>query len=281
MYRFLEDYWKGNRLNPRKYQYRWRGATNSTLIDREMGDSMQVITRRQFLKTTIGISCLSAFPLCAAASDAADRRFQGCFLQAASDNFLDKINFLLSSNDKEVDQICAGAERDLRREFRVSPHTWFYDDGTQPNAFATWFLRSGFKGDGTVCLGIGFIKQATRRNELNRQWKTRLTGIIAHEWAHIAQFNRGHRTPGKATELHADFLAGWFLGRTSLARPGATDQQRTDSMYRFGVMGDFEYSNPHHHGTPGERAGAITSGFDLAAKVDNIDAAFRARSLKG
>jgi hypothetical protein len=241
---------------------------------------MQAITRRQFLKMTIGTSCLSAFPLCAA-SDAADAPFQGCFLQAASDNFLDKITFLLSSNDKEVDQICAGAERDLRREFRVSPHTWFYDDGAHPNAFATWLLRSGFKGDGTVCLGIRYIKQATRRNELNRQWKTRLTGIMAHEWAHIVQFNRGHRVPGKFTELHADFLAGWFLGRTTSARPGSPDQQRADGLYRFGGMGDFEYSNPQHHGTPGERAGAITKGFDLAAKVDNIDAAFRARSLKG
>ena len=45
---------------------------------------MQAITRRQFLEVAIGVTCLSASPLCAAAVPAADSRFQGCFLRVGS-----------------------------------------------------------------------------------------------------------------------------------------------------------------------------------------------------
>jgi len=220
-------------------------------------------------------------PLYAASAPVPDSRFQGCFLRAGSDDFLDKLTLRLSSNDKEVDQVYAAADRDLRREFKVSPDTWFYDDGNTPNAFATWLLRRGFRGDGTVCLGLGLVRRVTRRNELNRRWKTRLTAIMAHEWAHIVQYSRGHRLPGKSTELHADFLAGWFLSRTSAARTESVEKQGAEAMYRFGLLGDNDLGHPDHHGTMAERANAVTQGFDLAARVNNVDAAYRARSLSG
>jgi len=246
---------------------------------------MQAITRRQFLETALGIPCLYSTPLLAA--PVGGSRFQGCFLTSGSDDFLDKLKFLYSSGDKEVDQVCSAAERELRREFKVAPDTWFFDDGDKPNAFATWLLRRSPRvlsqvdsKDGTVCLGTRLVRRVTRRDELNRQWKTRLTAIIAHEWAHIVQFSRGHRVPGKSVELHADFLAGWFLGRTSGARIGSNDQERGEAMIRFFGLGDYETNHPEHHGTPKERAFVIADGFDLASKVNNVDAAFRARSLK-
>ena len=242
---------------------------------------MRAISRRRFLELAMAVPCMYSAPLYAASAPVPDSRFQGCFLRAGSDDFLDKLTLRLSSNDKEVDQVCVAAERNLRREFRVSPDTWFYDDETAPNAFATWLLRRGFKGDGTVCLGLGLVRKVTRRNELNRRWKVRLTAIMAHEWAHIVQYSRGHRLPGKSTELHADFLAGWFLSRTGAAQDVSADKQRDEAMYRIFFLGDYNYGDPDHHGTPIERASVITQGFDLAAKVNNVDAAYRARSLNG
>jgi hypothetical protein len=234
----------------------------------------------------LGIPYLYSTPLLAAA--AAGSRFQGCLLNSGSNNFLDKVKLLSSSGDKEVDQVCSAAERELRREFRVAPDTWFFDDGDEPNAFATWFLSRSrtvlsqwdSKADGTVCLGTHLVRQNTRRNELNRLWKTRLTMLMAHEWAHIVQFSRGYRAAGKSVELHADFLAGWFLGRTTAAREFSTEAQRQEA-YRIWRYADNDIHNPDHHGTMGERTSAIESGFDLAAKVGNVDAAFRARSLNG
>lgn len=99
---------------------------------------MQALTRRQFLELAMAVPCMYSASLYAASAPVPDSRFQGCFLRAGSDDFLDKLTLRLSSNDKEVDQVCAAAERDLRREFKVSPDIWFYDEGTKPNAFATW-----------------------------------------------------------------------------------------------------------------------------------------------
>ena len=89
---------------------------------------MRAISRRGFLELAMGVPCIYSTPLYAASAQVPDSRFQGCFLSAGSDDFLDKFNFLLSSNDTEVDQVCSAAERKLRREFKVSPDTWFYDD---------------------------------------------------------------------------------------------------------------------------------------------------------
>jgi hypothetical protein len=247
---------------------------------------MQTITRRQFLEMALGIPCLYATPLLAAS--AGGSRFQGCFLRSGSENFLDKLKLLSSSGDKEVDQVCSAAERELRREFRVAPDTWFFDDGDDPNAFAIPFLSRSrtvlsqwdSKGDGTVCLGRRLVWENTRRNELNRLWKTRLTMLMAHEWAHVVQFSRGYRAPGKSVELHADFLAGWFLGRTTGARESSPAMQRQEA-YRIWKYADNDIHGPAHHGTIGERMNAIDSGFELAAKVGNVDGAFRARSLNG
>ena len=102
---------------------------------------------------------------------------------------------------------------------------------------------------------------------------------MAHEWAHIVQFSKGHRNAGKSVELHADFLAGWFLA----ARVWRGNFLRTSSDRKPVIASSFTGTTtsivPDHHGTGVERASAIQSGFELAAKVNNVDAAYRARSL--
>ena len=232
------------------------------------------ITRRQFLATTLAAASMSVRAEARAATASIEGDFQGCFLRGQPETrVLDRFRLFASSNDKEVDQVCKTAETDLRRLFRVSPELWFFDDGTEPNAFATPFLRRGsLSADGTVLLGRALVARVSRRNALNRRWQYRLTGFVAHEWAHIVQFARNYLAPGKAAELHADFLAGWFLGRTA-----GSSGVRDEAMYRFYFLGDDAVNHPDHHGTPMERASAATNGFDLADKVDNIDAAFSAR----
>jgi hypothetical protein len=237
---------------------------------------MEVFTRRRLLGMAVGVVGAPGWPLGGAPVHAADSRFQGCLLRAGVDALPDSIKLLPSSRDQEVDQLCAAVQQDLRREFRVSPETWFYDDVGGPNAFATTLPRRGSPGgDGTVCLGIRLTAAVTRRNELNRRWRLRLTAILAHEWAHIVQYTKGQPAPGKSTELHADFLAGWFLGRTTKGWGDA----RKEGMYRFYFLGDDQIRHPDHHGTPIERASAIVDGFDLAATVDTVDAAYRRRPL--
>jgi hypothetical protein len=235
---------------------------------------MPGVTRRKFLATTLLAAAMPARGAARAETGSIEADVQGCFLRGQSDaRVVDRFRLFTSSDDKEADQVCRTAETDLRRLFRVSPELWFFDDGSTPNAYATPFLRRGsLSADGTVLIGRALVARVSRRNELNRRWQHRLTGFVAHEWAHIVQFARNHHAAGKAAELHADFLAGWFLGRTA-----GSSGVRDEAMYRFYFLGDHAVNHPDHHGTPMERASAATAGFDLAAKVDDIDAAFGAR----
>ena len=239
---------------------------------------METATRRRFIAVALGWSAFSVAGGVRVAAGAAEKRFEGCFLRAMpSGEFLEGVTLVPSSSDKEADAVCRTAESDLRRLFGVSAELGFFDDGKEPNAFATPLRRRGVVGtDGTVLLGLRLVAITARRNELNRRWKQRLTAIVAHEWAHILQHVRQYRTASyKAAELHADYLAGWFLGRTT--PPAGGQAAKDEAMYRFFFLGDTEYTNPTHHGTPMERVSAITSGFELAATVDKVDVAFDAR----
>lgn len=56
--------------------------------------------------------------------------------------------------------------------------------------------------------------------------------------------------------LHADFLAGWDIGIRALQLPGQVNlQEIAKGMFD---IGDFNFDNPSHHGTPEERADIYT-----------------------
>lgn len=236
---------------------------------------MDPITRRRFIRGAAALGLLARGPHATASEPAPT--FEGCFLRVAPErNFLELYNWSVTSGDQEADDVCRTAAGDLRRVLRVAPDYWFFDDRGTANAFATPLRRKGsVSAVGTVALGTRLVYTVSRRNELNRGWRVRLTAIVAHEWAHIAQFARQYRTATvKSRELHADYMAGWFLGRTT--PKDRAEAVRNEAMYRFYFLGDTETAHPDHHGTHIERASAITKGFEAAAKVDDLDAAFAA-----
>lgn len=113
-----------------------------------------------------------------------------------------------------------------------------------------------------------------------------IAGVVAHEFAHIYQYVTGYysqlRTFGERAlreptdrfvELHADFLAGWFLGSREYAK-GLNEQKAF--FYSFFEKGDYLLNevNPKvrekHHGNPSERVAALVVGY-LASAVDNVD----------
>ena len=60
----------------------------------------------------------------------------------------------------------------------------------------------------------------------------------------------------KLSELHADFLAGYYFSRT-----GRTER----SLITFGESlfskGDYDYNDKQHHGTPQQRVAAMRAGY--------------------
>ena len=91
--------------------------------------------------------------------------------------------------------------------------------------------------------------------------------IVAHEYGHQIQdelglFERyGQQVPTKAFELQADCYAGTW------AKSAADEDQLEDGDVEEALdaalaVGDFNASDPGHHGTPDERRAAWSAGFD-------------------
>src|SRR5262249_4636037 len=89
--------------------------------------------------------------------------------------------------------------------------------------------------------------------------------IVAHEFGHIVQFRRQLRDrilTGQPTvkrlELHADILAGYYLGARKRENQNLSFYSAGEVFHR---IGDHSFNSPNHHGTPDERGAASEFGF--------------------
>lgn len=88
--------------------------------------------------------------------------------------------------------------------------------------------------------------------------------VVAHEYGHNVQQENGAlagHTRALPVELNADCLAGtwakWEYGKGKLKQSDI--QQALDAAL---AVGDFDYLNPQHHGTPQERHDALMTGLN-------------------
>lgn len=94
-----------------------------------------------------------------------------------------------------------------------------------------------------------------------------LSGIMAHEWAHQAQFRFGWVNNSQSTqrnsELEADAFGGYFmiLGK---GFPSSVVDQYFNTLEG---MGDFNFNSPGHHGTPTQRHAAGAIGVAVALNI--------------
>ncbi|MBT2560652.1 hypothetical protein J7E50_07385 [Pedobacter sp. ISL-68] len=91
--------------------------------------------------------------------------------------------------------------------------------------------------------------------------KDGLYGLIAHEVAHVTQCRLGvtKKISGVQIELHADFLAGYFLGRKMKIQ--LTDlREFSAELFK---RGDFRFNDNQHHGTPEARVRYMLVGASL------------------
>jgi uncharacterized protein len=96
--------------------------------------------------------------------------------------------------------------------------------------------------------------------------------IVAHEYAHNIQnefgtFTGQQRGSSKPFELQADCMAGLWgnsVYRAGKLKPGDVQEALDTAL----AVGDFDYSNRNHHGTPQERKAAWLTGFDQGNPAD-------------
>jgi len=163
------------------------------------------------------------------------------------------------SGNPQLDRALIAEVRTLDREFRINPGYRFLRDDDGPNAYATpdTYVEGTFA---TVLFGLTLLQ-----NELQTAYGgAAIAGIAAHEGAHVLQFRspeisrRLNGATNKSSELHADFMAGYYFARTD----------RTErSLVTFGESlfskGDYNYNDKQHHGTPQQRVTAMRAGYNV------------------
>ena len=90
--------------------------------------------------------------------------------------------------------------------------------------------------------------------------------ILAHEYGHQLQYIFGLPTVSENTarpnELEADGFAGYYLRRPN--GYNKTNFSEIAAAYEFAQsIGDYQTTNPGHHGTPAQRRSAVRLGFLL------------------
>ena len=174
------------------------------------------------------------------------------------------------TGDRDFDLALAQSLAKLSDILQVSPGFAFYDDYDGPNAYATPAVRLN-GADGTVLFGTAFLLEQIKTSEAP---EVAIITICAHEFGHIVQFKHnlqarvlnGDRSVKRA-ELHADFLAGYFVGMRRKERPSFPAAVAAMTQYN---IGDNHFSSPQHHGTPKERGAAFVRGYETAFNENRL-----------
>jgi hypothetical protein len=168
------------------------------------------------------------------------------------------------SGDVNFDIALAETLAMVANTFGVLPGFAYYND-VAANAFATRRCHLDYAKDGTVLMGINFLRRLRAGLESP---EVAVAAIASHEFAHILQYKLqlfdSHPSWNKVVkpaELQADCLAGYFAGLRKLRRPTYPAAVVAMTIYD---QGDTDYGNPDHHGTPYERGQAVVKGFEAA-----------------
>jgi len=175
-----------------------------------------------------------------------------------------------STGDDELDAKLWYYKNDMENVFDVKVQLYIYNDAESPNACAiscTPDLALCEDADGIVAYGYTMLLSKLWRSD---QGGYAVVGVLAHEFAHVLQYVRGNNLPTKLKELHADFLAGYYLGRKQLMS-GAVERFAR-ALFE---MGDFDFWNPNHHGTPQERVQAMSAGYIAGKSGASIHEAYK------
>jgi hypothetical protein len=162
---------------------------------------------------------------------------------------------------RKFDKHCFNLMLSCGRAFASQPIVAYIRDEGRKNAYA----QPGMISLGAV-LFIDLYAREFRRRWFRTSSISPMAVVMAHEFAHIVQFKR--RLPDHwRCEPHADFLAGWYLGRTNARADDLDLAVRT--MFRFG---DWAMNSTWHHGTPHYRARMVRAGY--MNRMLDLDAAY-------
>lgn len=175
--------------------------------------------------------------------------------------------FLKSTGVKEIDEIVIDEVNKLERFFGFDVHFLFQQESVGFNAH--FYYQCEYGCTGTVALGINYLVGLFERHKSNAYYIFQYA--LAHEFAHGAQklgyWNEGYKRP----ELHADFLAGFYIGKNYNYSNEILASFREEARF----LSDNNIYCIQHHGTEIERECAFLEGYYYAKEnYANIQGAY-------
>jgi hypothetical protein len=153
----------------------------------------------------------------------------------------------------------------LERFFNLDVTLKYSDDGP-----------AYFPSSKTIITGNEYVNYSLKARQNSKYVNEVYKAVLAHEFAHALQDINGmfeYWSEGKQPELHADFLAGFYIGKNGLI----TKDKLISFADEFFDLGDTAYFDANHHGTPKERTCAFLEGYKVAVDYDfNIYQAYNA-----
>ena len=174
-----------------------------------------------------------------------------------------------TTGNAALDKVLNTEKINLENVFKVKVDLKVLDDSKAPNAYATNESSNPFFFDGTVYMGYTLLN-----NELMKRKNGvfAVKGIMAHEFGHILQTKLKCELQGSQRELHADFLAGYYVAVRGEFKTEADLTAFAESLYE---KGDSELWDESHHGTPEQRLKVMLAGFASAEKVSSPQEAYK------
>ncbi len=170
--------------------------------------------------------------------------------------------FLKSSGVEEIDQLVYKEVGNLETFFGFDVHFLFQQEFSGVNA--RFYYQCEYGCTGTVALGINYLTSLFKR--YNEKAFYLFQFALAHEFAHGAQklgfWNEGYKRP----ELHADFLAGFYIGKNYNYSEELLNSFLAEARY----LADNKIYSEEHHGLPVERECAFLEGYYFA-KENNVN----------
>jgi hypothetical protein len=174
-------------------------------------------------------------------------------------------DYLVNTGNPSLDAAVSDDITQLDRLFGVRVSVYFPNDGLTdarftPETNRELILRDDGNPDvprtGTVLISRGFLEKEFRETNCTMM---SLPAVLAHEFAHAMQHaNSFPYGKGVRRELHADFMAGWYVAHRSRCRvqdPVAAFA----SFYNKGT--NLGFFDPDNHGTSEQRATMMAAGY--------------------
>ncbi len=149
-------------------------------------------------------------------------------------------------------------------------------DSTRANPRLRWNVRNGSASpcgriSGSLyCVRNNTIYITRQHIQLAYQFgDAALAYILAHEYSHAVQTAGGFRPKNiTAIELQADCLAGYFMG---ILPNVSFDREDLEQIATLAYdLGDYEFNNAQHHGTPQQRTQLVLTGFQSSQQRGGI-----------